>query len=431
MDRRKLIDKVAAQYLGKGVEDLDVPWMEYVQKKTESPEGLGDATRMTEDMLKLSPGKGRGDNSRADNQLRPDNFDDSQDVFSLKEYGGDTTFYHDDVLEGEGGIFPVEYTRPDKQEQPDSSLRMYWINKHRQDEATGNPWGSNLYGEGANVSVLEASDKGISKKAFKTIHQVMDSSIHPRSEKVKEDGMSLDPKDISDVDEKRQGIFTFSVPGKDGEHTVKLQMLKAEGKENLLEHPCLIACDCKDFLWGGPQYYAVQGKYMYTPMLRPQVIEPRDTNQGGRGKGLTICKHVAAVASHLSDLNIDEDYTEDLKSQLLELNPSEDIKELEKNVPMDSKTKFIRFLELGKLNAPVLERARKSLKKQGISEHQMYDYVQGPFAQESVGVQKRIIEMLGTKPDTIIFLLLEFKKAFGDIPGYLSEAAYKTLEKIL
>jgi hypothetical protein len=427
MDRAKLISRLAAQYLGRDEEEDDVPWMDYVQKKNSPAKGMSQSVNTVKEMMEGS--KEVDPIGTADGQLGENLLDGVNDALSIPhEQDYQPSNENDEMGEGVGNLFPVEFNHQDKEDQPDNSLRAFYKNKHRQDEATGTPWGSNLYGPDVDAFHMEASDRSTLKVAFKTINQIILKPDHHRAEKIMAEGTKLTPTNVSPKDESAKGIFTLKVSGGKSTHTVKMQMLKAEGKSNLMDHPCLIACDCKDFLYGGPQYYASKDKYLYTPMARPQNVEPRDVAQGGRGKGLTFCKHIYSVGSHLTDLHLDAEYSEDLKKSLL------DIKDFDKVVTpekfhLDAKTKFIQFLENDKMHAEVLEEARQQLKRNGVGEHQLYDYVQGPFAQESQGVQKATIQMMGDSPDTIVFLLLEFKKAFGTIPGYLSEIAYETIKE--
>jgi hypothetical protein len=424
MDRKSLINRIASQYLGRGEEDEDLPWMEYVQKKNTPAKGLKDTVDMVGDMVEHSTGIQNP--GTADGQLGKNLLDGVQDALSIPhEQDYQPSNENDNLGQGAGNLIPAEFNWSNREDVPDESLRLFYKNKHRQDDATGNPWGSDLYGKDLPGYMKE----GRAKKAFKNIHEVIENSSHPRSIKVKEKGQLLNPRNVTTDSEKSQGIFTFNVDGKDGEHTVVLQLLKAEGKDNLTEHPCLLACDCQDFLYGGPQYYAIKGKYMYMPMMRPSLKEPRDPAQGGRGKGLTYCKHISAVASHLTELGVDKDYSEDIQKALLDISDRDDFFRVVEDGVLDSKARFIQFVLDERLHKEILDLGRKELRERGLNEHQMFDYVQGTFSESNERVQKMVLKNLADNPGMIIMILLEYKKAMGTVPEGLYSTAYDIIKQ--
>lgn len=425
---RSLAYKVASRYLGFNKEEESLPWLEYLKKKNTPRERPSQNTlnEFSKAVVDTSP-------ANADGQLGKSLLDGVQDGRSRsREQEYQPANENDNLGPGKGGLFPVEFTKPNRSEMPDNSRWMTWQNRHRQDDATGNPWGSNLYGP---YNTIEASQPP-SKKVAKTIKEVMDNSSHERSRDILESAKSLTVQDASKKDEKEKGRYVLKVTGGSDAQEVTVQFLKAQGKSSLAEHPCLIACSCEDFLWGGPQFYAVKGKYMYMPKFRPQLMEPRSKENGGRGKGLTACKHIAAVSTKLSDFLPDEEaYTEDIQNKLLSVKddafkdistlPKEEITE---EYQLDRKTDFVQFLEDSRLHGDVLKQGRKSLKDRGVSEYALYDYVQGTFAELRKGVQEKVLERLEDSPSTIVLLLVEYKKAFGKIPKYLSDVAYAVIK---
>jgi len=421
--------RVASRYLGFNKEEDNLPWLDYLRKKNtpvEEAPNQNTVRELSKTVVDVNP-------ANADGQLGKSLLDGVQDGRStsrVQDY--QPANENDNLGPGRGDLFPAGFTKPDRSEMPDNSMWMYWLNRHRQDDATGTPWGSNLYGP---FNTIEAS-QGKHLKTAKTIKEVMDSSTHERTRDILESAKGLSVRDISRKGEKDVGRYVLKVTGGSDAQEVTLQFLKAKGKDSLAEHPCLIACTCEDFLWGGPQFYAVKGKYMYMPKFRPQLMEPRSKDNGGRGKGLTACKHIAAVSANLSDfLPTDESYTEDIQSKLLSVKddafkdlstlPKEEITE---EYQLDRKTDFVQFLEDERLHSEVLAQGRKSLKEKGVSEYALYDYVQGTFSEMRKGVQEKILERLEDSPSTIVLILVEYKKAFGKIPRYLSDAAYEIIK---
>lgn len=437
--KKEIIRKVLAQYLGNNEETLDIPWMDYMKRRTKdkvtpsnqnSPDFYKNKGKREEtfDMPITPPG--------AQRDIGPSLINDVIDPMSLNKEQDVTPSNENDSYRSDGDSmsYPIGINKFER--DTNESLKWWWRARNRQDLNTGNPWGSNLNGLESHASLKESTIKKASmgKVSYKNIHQILESSNHDKTQEFKERGKRLRPKKISSGVEEGRGLFEFVVSDEsdDSTSTVKIQFLKTEDKtENLLDHPCQMGCSCNSFLYWGPQYYAVKGNYMYMPMFRPQIIPPSSKDDGGRGKGLTFCKHIYAVTTHLTEMGVDKDYGEDIKKQLLSIEDTlvpKDVEESIEKYHVDRKTNFKQLLEDPSVHGPILEEALRLLKKNEMDEHHIADYITGEFSKESDRTQELIIEEFSDSPDIVILLLLEYKKAFGSIPVRLVDTAYENIK---
>lgn len=420
MNRNLMVLKIAGRYLGDNQEDEGLPWADYVADKTKKEENPGEHLLL--DMVKHAP---YAKNKTIDNeQLGKNLLDGVNDARSISHNQDvQPANNNDDLGEGAGNLMPAEFNWLNKKDLPDDSLRRFWNTKNRPDEATGNPWGSDLYGNDCPQSVTMAS---MSKTASKSLHEITIEGESPRARSTMDRGKLLIPKNITSDEDAKKGLYTFTVKSNE-EHKVVIQFLKGTGK--LSDHPCMIACDCKDFLFGGPQYYAVKGHYMYMPMFRPQLLEPRDKENGGKGKNLTFCEHLYSVVSHLSNLNIDDNYAEEMEQILPTINVDQ-YESLLSEVPTELKTKFIQFLETKGSGSDLMEKCISKLKEKGFGEYALSDFVKNQFSTSNRSWQRIYLNSLDDSPIVLICLLLEYRNVVGSIPKYLSDVAYKIITDI-
>lgn len=428
MKDKSSIRRVISQYLGNNVEDIPVPWMDYVDKKTKP---LPGSEKSVQTVINMIPKKKPLEESIPGNpDLGPSLMDGVNDGLSRgKEQDNAPANYNDSYRsDGDSLKFHTEFNRWNRSEEPSGSLRWWWKTRERQDDATGNPWGSNLQGLNGDYFTRQAHIK----QASKTFNEILDSDKHFRSSKVKEKSRLLKPNDVSTETEKVKGLWTFKIPG-DGEvRTVRLQFLQPdEPKDHLVDHPVNVACDCEYFLYWGPQYYAVKEKYMHMPMFRPQLVEPRSTQNGGKGKDARYCKHLYAVASHMLDMNLDENYSKELKDNLLKVtDPMVDGLDPEiSDVDLGRISEFQSFLENEDKHKDFVRDALKFLKGKDIDEHQMIDFAKNIFIPMQPESQKRLLASLHKSPLLIVLALIEYKKEKGSVPRYLVSTSYNLLNK--
>lgn len=421
-------NRVATQYLGHDKEDSGLPWMDYALSKTRDKIKSVNQNKPYNYVKVTQPpniGIPNGDGDLGESLL-----DGIKDPLSLSREQGYQPANENDTYRSDGDSFryPIEFNKFDRETTPETDLKLWWDERHRQDQSTGNVWGSGLYGESVNFSNREASIKLSSK----TIHQIISDSNHKKTEDFKNKGKALTPKRVSDQEQEKKGLFEFLVSGGGGDHSVKIQFLKTGAEtRNLLDHPCQVACDCESFLYWGPQYYAVKGNYMFMPLFRPQILPPRSEGEGGRGKGLTYCKHLYAVFTHLTEMGVDSEYSEDVKNNLLDIRDDQgatDRDELLDKFHVDRKTKFKQFIEDDNLHRGVYNEAVKILKDNGLDEHQVADYVTGDFSKQNRRTQEIILEQFSDHLDILVLLLLEYRKTQGSVPVNLVDTAYEIIK---
>ena len=407
--------KTSGQYLGHDVEEENIPWMDYLLKMNQGNQGAPPIPDV--------PSDGQTGKNLLDGVNDPRSKSGPQGIQPVN--------LNDSLRKDEGSnLMPAEFNWHVIDEDP--SLAMFRKMRSRQDDATSNPWDmTGLMGTGPGTGIVA----GVRVASQKNIQDILASSTHPDTGKNKEAGKGLTPKNVSLKEDSDKGLYSFTVSGEGTDYTVKVQFLKDDSVDNLVEHPCLVACSCPHFLYGGPQYYAVRGRYMFMPMFRPQLREPREVSDGGKGKGLTFCKHLYAVAAHIGDLVGDTSYMQGVRKNLLGIKDPEftdkgtlDSEQLSEEFHLDRKTRFVQLLETPALHEKIYSQARKQLRDRGLDEHMVHDYVTGPFMDSPKEVQEGLIRALAKTPDTIIMILLEYNKAFKALPGYLTDIAYKTIK---
>lgn len=402
-----------------------MPWMEYVQSKV-NPKAIENTSIME--------GAQCGAPMGIDSQLGKNLYEDVQDINSSPSYQESYPVNKNDELRKDEGsrLFPAEYNWHNSEEDP--AWSFYQKVQDNQSDATGNFLGSNLYGtnEGSGIVVgsLKLAASGLN------LQTIIKKSTHAKTSLIRESGAKLRVENSSNKESQSKGLYTFTVAGDGTSNQVTIQFLKDETAKSLADHSCLVACSCPYFLYAGPQYYAVKGKYMYMPLFRPQLIEPRETKDGGRGKGLTFCKHLYAVASQIGHLLEDDKYLEGVQDKLLSIKDPDfaevgtlDSSAVSEEYHLERKTKFVQFIENAEMHKEVYESAHNQIKQKGLDEHMVLDYVQGVFSELDKKSQADIIKALSENPDLVILLLLEYHTLFHVVPAYLTDVAYKSIKK--
>jgi hypothetical protein len=434
---RRIVATYTNQYLGEGKSDQSGDWMSYMMDANEPAPGVEETVK---NLGSMSKGKAVTTDNRGggDAQVGQNLMNNVPDPMSLNKIQGNPPANHNDEERTESSIFqyPIELNKFERSDDPSQSLQNWWTSRRRDDDSTGNPWGSDLTGEGTNVSNREASYRTARiKLAYKNIHEVIDSSHHQKTEEFKGRGKLLTPTLTNSPEEQKKGIYTFDVKSEEGDNTVKMQFLKAEGPaSNLVDHPVLLACDCPSFLYWGPQYYAVEGSYMYMPLYRPQTTAPKSTIQGGNGQGLTFCKHIYSVVTHLTALGIDKEYSEDTAKDLIGISDVEvidpsklDLEEKTRELHLSVLEDFARFVNDDGAHREAYDETKANLEKNGVSEHQLVDFVTGLFVNMDRASQLNMVNSMNKSPDTMLMILFEYRKHFGKVPRYLIQATFNMI----
>lgn len=99
--------------------------------------------------------------------------------------------------------------------------------------------------------------------------------------------------------DKKNSMYTFSVPGQTSANTYTVQMkVSRVGKATKLgKMDLLVSCSCPFWQWQGPEHWAKVGSYLYgTPRgtaSKPSIKDPRSLHK--------VCKHVAACLEMVKD----------------------------------------------------------------------------------------------------------------------------------
>lgn len=417
-------------------ESRTVPWMEYVQKATNPAPGSKETVNT---LMSMSKNKATVPDSRGggDPDIGPSLMNNVTDGLSRSKIQDSPASNENDSYRSDGDMmqYPTEMNRPSIKDEPGQGRNWsYWGARNRPDEGAGSPWGSNLYGDGVNVSNVEASVKTAAKK----LKQIIDESKHPKTEGFEERGKKLSPRLDKNDQDQATGLFTFIVPpgnkepGKrpSTEHTVHVQFVRtSDTADSLLDHPVMVSCDCPSFLQWGPQYYALKGGYMYSPDFRPQNVSPRDPSMNGKGIGLTFCKHLYAVATHMGRMMIDPDHAEKINDEISNMIADPSILQLPDIREVEDKGDLQTFISDPEVHAEFQKAAVRHIEEHGLAEHELVDFVNGsliPAKEEDV---PELIKHMN--PEIIILMLIEYRKIKGTVSSVIMNAVYPRIKAVL
>lgn len=95
--------------------------------------------------------------------------------------------------------------------------------------------------------------------------------------------------------DEKNAVWLFDAQGSEGTYRVRLKALRKGNLQDIRKAHVKVSCSCPFWKWQGPEYWAVQGNYLYgSPQgtaTRPKQKDP--TGQHG------VCKHVAAILAHV------------------------------------------------------------------------------------------------------------------------------------
>lgn len=173
--------------------------------------------------------------------------------------------------------------------------------QHKPDEKEGVPSGSSLpnthvdnvpagssrvvpNGEGQLWSG-DATYMMASQRTAATIPELMSAT----SPKVVSKAKDVRPR-VKRADPKN-GIWTFSIPGSDGNtYTARVKVLREGNAKVLHKHHVLVSCTCDFFRWQGPEHWAKVDKYLYGKPAG-SATKPVEKDPNGQHR---VCKHLAA-----------------------------------------------------------------------------------------------------------------------------------------
>lgn len=118
------------------------------------------------------------------------------------------------------------------------------------------------------------------------------SDVLSKAGKIKPKGKRFD---------KKNSLYTFSVPGQTSAntYTVQMKVIRVGNATKLGKMNLMVSCSCPFWQWQGPEHWASAGSYLYGKprgtASTPSIRDPKSVHK--------VCKHVAAV------LNMTKDWT--------------------------------------------------------------------------------------------------------------------------
>lgn len=444
MDIRNSSRTVVAGYLGLEEGDGGLTWMENAQKAQEPDLGiLKNLKSLSKGMRTDSP----SDNRQPDNDSGKSLIDDIQGGLSIPRET-DAPMPNKPEESDDSGQPTIHFNAPDHY-KTNESLKHWWDSRERQDEATGTAFGNQLTGGPVEAS---SNTLGLVKVAAKTLNQIIRGNHNHKRLVMIEKGNKLRPKLESTEEQKAKGLYMFKTTSDDpGRHggkpawTTVVQFLKSSdagspaGGKYLVNHNCLVGCDCPAFLYWGAQYYALQGKYMYMDLMRPTIVVPKSyipgvTEEIARGKDGTFCKHVYAVYQMLMRVE-DKPLTEGFESEIVHLSEPGYIQEGMRKLSIGSYEDFRDIIKDGDQLPEVVKEVDRVLESQShgnIEEfHQWLDAKWDGEWRGNVDHKRKVLESVAQSPHLILYILTYESGHMGSIPEVLIKVGWNLVKRFL
>lgn len=310
-----------ARYLGQDQEDDGLSWMDHLEKSQESDPGIPSAIQALAPAVKEEPehksdsniGQ-QGGKSLQDDIIDPRSMAREQDGPAVRS----------DVEDLESGDIPITHFKAPEMYGENSSLKYWWDSRERDDNATGTVFGQEYTGLPVEASMklvtaafgeLVDPDGGIDKLAV-SLPQIISENSHKNKGVTIRRAQTITASITSNEDQLSRGLLIFKMQSKGSQETrnTVIQFLKdpnGPGDKSLMEHDCLIGCDCPAFLWWGPMYYANRGNYLFNLAKQEIIGSPEEGKEGlqavpgatyagsdpnvaptKRGPNYTFCKHI-------------------------------------------------------------------------------------------------------------------------------------------
>ena len=450
---KKSVFDVISSYLGNGEEDDNKPWMEHVDDSTKK-KPMGDLAKILPKKLKGKP--------LSDSGVGPDLMDGVTDAPSRSKKDQSPTVNDDyDSLKSEPG-YPIEISKSDVYKDDANGkgpLSEWWSGRRKQDDLTGHPLGNSLTGGPVEAAMRVASlFQEKFHKVAKSIEDIVNdgNNWHTKREEVKRKSRSVAVTRASSDDQEKKGLYVFKCrsASSGSERTTVLQFMRAPGSQpgdtstGLVKHPVLVGCNCPSFLFWGPQYYAVQGKYMYMDLFRPSMVEPGDYIKGQypakRGKGLRYCKHVYAVSAKLAALKVDPTFNTELLNTMLRvkepsiLSPYFDADEWKDKYDLNDFNTFRVMVTKGVIPPDLQKEVDQLLRNQGKSMDTLLNFMNSYWKEwtedkeKGLNRKEEFIKKIKEAPAAIIYILMEEQKLTKSaVSPVLIKAAFEAIRGVM
>jgi hypothetical protein len=237
----------------------------------------------------------------------------------------------------------------------------------------------------------------------------------------------------SNKSEIQSGKFVFNVASAAGHvHTVVFQFYRDEGQKPNTYAECKveIACSCPSFLFYGAQYYAVLGKYMYSPRFRRSLVPPTpqdqvssyrgDRENPGRGLNFRVCKHILAAYTLMKTWPIEKHF----EKYPLEGPPSAimNVDEWKRIMKFEfSKKTIIDSLRTKPTKVPSVIRAKWNSKR-------LTNWIENIWVPRTDQQKIDILKTLVEHPEEVYFLALKEADIKGGVTPFFAKKVFEILD---
>lgn len=285
------------------------------------------------------------------------------------------------------------------------------------------------------VDAGDFEDFGEYIKVAATLNDIVNKDTHYKNnekmQRSKECVVFL--RNRSNKSEIQSGKFIFNVSSTAGHvHTVVFQFYRDEGKRPQTYADCKveIACSCPSFLFYGAQYYAVLGKYMYSPRFRRSLVPPTpqdqvssyrgDRENPGRGLNFRVCKHILAAYSTIKGWPIEKHF----EKYPLEGPPSAimNVDEWKRIMKFDfSEKSIVDSLKKKPTKIPSVLKARWTSKR-------LTNWIGSIWVPRSDQQKLDILKTLVEHPEEVYFLALKEADLKGGVTPFFAKKVFEILD---
>lgn len=482
---QKSAREVVARYLGQNAEDDGLPWMEHLEKTQEKLPGFSNMVRALAPAVLDEDEDGELSDHNKAQDVGKSLQDDIIDPKSMaREQDGPAV--RSDVEDLESGTIPITHFNTPDMYGPNSSLKEWWAAREREDLATGTAFGQQTTGLPVEASVVvpmvhvgagtayEEIVRPMFSKEAKSLQQIINSNTHTKRSITERRGENLSPQLVSTPDEMKRGILHFKMrtPQSPTERHVVLQFLRKPNgvvsSDPVRENDCLIGCTCPAFLFWGPQYYAVEGQYMYKDLQRETIGTPDGANHGAivapgayvpatgkgkgsptlaRGEGGTFCKHIYAayLAAKSLSYKIDPAALAEHEESLLDKGEDSSLQSEHLDQEMPATSTYQQFQKY--VMDPVIPEELKKFVSELHDSHgsnisKLDEFIVSPWnswmgnqSGEEVAMMLKTMDQWKTAPSVLAYVLKKsvpvVKRAGKSIPPAVLRKAYRIVKKWL
>jgi len=323
----------------------------------------------------------------------------------------------------------VDYTQEPEEQNPAISIDRKYASS---EDVLANYYFENIP---MIVDAGDFDDFGEYIKVAATLNEVINKDTHYKNnEKMQRSkGCTVFLKNRTNKSEIQGGKFVFNVASYAGHvHTVVFQFYRDAGKRPQTYADCKveIACSCPSFLFYGAQYYAVLGKYMYSPRFRRSLVPPTPQDQvssyrgnranPGRGLNFRVCKHILAAYNTIKGWPIEKHF----QKYPLEGPPSAimNVDEWKRIMKFDfSEKSIVDSLEKKPTKIPSVLRARWLNKK-------LTNWIESIWVPRSDQQKLDILKTLVEHPEEVYFLALKEADLKGGVTSLFAKKVFELLD---